>query len=72
MTKLNTNKKITVHGGYLWNAIYLGTVLTGVTVGLVGNVLNIINSTKQRQHQEIKEEPNYIYSTKTKLNTNFF
>lgn len=72
MVKLSTNKKITIQGGYLWNAIYLGTVLTGVTIGLVGNVLNIVNSTKQRKPKEVKEEPEYLYSTKPKLSTNFF
>lgn len=71
MKKINDKKKVMIKGGYIWNTIYTAAVVTSIGVSFIGNILNIINSTKQRSIKTIEYEKSYLYGSK-KLSTNFF
>lgn len=71
MKKINDKKKVMIQGGYIWNTIYTAAVVTSIGVSFIGNILNIINSTKQRSIKTIEYEKSYLYGSK-KLSTNFF
>ncbi len=73
MKKLTSQQKTTIIGGYVWDKIALGSIATSVSVSLISNVLNIINSTKTKVINEtIETNPTKIYGANTTLISKLF
>lgn len=67
MKKISLEDKSNIYGGYVWNGIVALSVITSVSVSLVSNVLNIINSTKTLP-DSIQTEPSAkVYGANTNL-----
>lgn len=73
MKKLTVQQKTTITGGYAWDKIALCSIATSVTVSLISNVLNIINSTKTKAINEtMRTNPAKIYGANTTLISKLF
>lgn len=80
MQKLNNQQKHLITGGatkssstgYTWNKIAFAAIATSVSVSFVSNILNIINSTKQKGVEVLPQKQQKYYGFNEQLKATFF